>query len=1168
MLSPSSSAAVVETQRQQSPFTPLKESIATHHRLTLTFSTGKTKDIRWRKWQLKQLWWLLEDNEQAIANALQGDLSRHETEALSNEVAPLKKDILEHLRKMEEWAADEPIAEAGFIMGRLGKARVRKEPLGVALIIGAWNFPFLLTLQPVIAAISAGCTVLIKPSELSVASQNLMTKLVARYLDPEAVQVVTGGPQETTELLKLKFNHVFFTGSTKVAKYVAASAAKHLTPTVLELGGQGPAIVGQSADCELAAKRIAYVKFLNAGQICLSVNHVFVDPSIHDLFVERLIHWTREFAGQGKTQMCKIVNERNHGRLQELVERSKGTIHHIQCAGKTDATFMSPVVATEVQLTDSLLSEELFGPICPVVKATVAEAVWATNQGPHPLAIYIFSKDRAEIDNVLNSTISGGVTVNDTLLHIAVPGAPFGGVGDSGHGYYHGKHGFMAFTHQRTVLELPTWLEVLLASRYPPFTSAIQDKALFKPSVSFRRGETLQDQTAESRVVLTFWPGLVGVLTTALLGGWLAAGDTYFRELIPPNVGRGSHRILVQIRTLSVWTLAALFGAFVFFQNWVHVSPKTRAAALGLVFPGAGYLASATVLGAVLFVLTWAALPAALFAWFGAGAITFPLLVWGLSVLGAFAATGDSVSSKAGYLAPGLLLFGFFYAAHSARVERAHGRNKRQARNDFIPHQVEAIKEKLAIAASLGDDHELPLEALRKLQHVFDLAFQNLDDWSGFTVIDQFQTAALRYQIYQMMYTLGLYQSTYAPNMHSYVSEAFRRTIERSLTKKVLNFWKWERLLGKFSLYSEPIKQDNIMVTGFLFHGVMLYTANTGDLRYTKPGSLVFNVDDNAVHKYCIQDLQQSLLRQWSASPYCLIPCEPNWIYVMCNLQGLNGAVLYDRVFGTKDAEQILPMFEESLHTNFSETSGSVLPIRSELVGFTIPGICGAIGDLAAATMGTGPLPHLARRLWAIVRSENIEFDAKTKVLSVKDLVGADKIDPGNYKPSEHAIYTSVASVAAEMGDMDIADAARRKFEDAWGLVTTDTGATSLNPSKASTLQIILATTGALLRPGSYHRMVREGPPKKTLDGPILSEVPYPGVLVAKARSHTSRDLELVLYPSSDPGSFELVVSRLGPDKEYIVQGNPLLADGQGHLRFSVMVNGRVHLHIKPVGTS
>ncbi|KAJ4214110.1 hypothetical protein NW759_010635 [Fusarium solani] len=452
------------------PYASLQECENAHAQLADTFSTGKTKSLRWRKWQLKQFWWMLEDNQRAITGALAADLRRHEMESLTSDLLGLKTDILEHLEHLEEWAADEPVKSAGFIMGRLGKARVRKEPLGVVLVIGAWNFPFLLTLQPVIAAIAAGCCVLIKPSELSVASQDLMADLVSQYLDPQAVRLVTGGPRETTVLLELKFNQIFFTGSSKVARYVSAAAAKHLTPTVLELGGQGPAIVTSKADVDLAAKCIAWAKFLNAGQICLSVNHVFVDPKIHGAFVQKLVYWTNKFSSSG--HMCKIVNRRNFDRLDKLLNDSKGNVHQVKL--DQENSMMSPAVVTGVDMKDSLLSEELL---------------------PQPLAIYMFSNERSEIEYVLDNTNSGGVTINDVLMHYAVPGAPFGGVGESGMGYYHGKYGFMAFTHQRTIVEIPSWLHKLTGARYPPYDVGNKGKVTVKNHLGFRRGESMEDQT-------------------------------------------------------------------------------------------------------------------------------------------------------------------------------------------------------------------------------------------------------------------------------------------------------------------------------------------------------------------------------------------------------------------------------------------------------------------------------------------------------------------------------------------------------------------------------------------------------------------------------------------------------------------------------------------------
>lgn len=317
--------------------------------LLATFTTGRTKSLAWRKWQLKQFWWMIVDNEERIIQALHDDLHRHPMESKNIDIHGLKVEIMEHITHLEEWAADE-IPDAGFIFGTLGKARVRKEPLGVALIIGAWNFPIALTLQPAVSATAAGCCVMLKPSELSKASEKLLKELVSTYMDPTAVRLVTGGPGETGEILKLRFDHVFFTGSSKVARYITQATAKHLTPTVLELGGQGPAIVCASADVDVAAKRIAWVKWMNAGQICLSVNHVFADAAIHDAFVERLKYWNETFEADSENeQMCRIVNESNFDRLTGMLEKTRGDRVY---GGRTDraSKYIQPTIFTNINM--------------------------------------------------------------------------------------------------------------------------------------------------------------------------------------------------------------------------------------------------------------------------------------------------------------------------------------------------------------------------------------------------------------------------------------------------------------------------------------------------------------------------------------------------------------------------------------------------------------------------------------------------------------------------------------------------------------------------------------------------------------------------------------------------------------------------------------------------
>lgn len=343
--------------------------------LQSTFASGKTKEIAWRKWQLKQIWWLLEDNEALIQEALKKDMNRHPFETTFTEIGNVKTDLIEHLGSIDKWTADQkPNAGA---LGFLLRPTVRPEPLGVALIIGPWNFPFSLLLQPLIAALTAGCAVLLKPSEVTANTQQLFVDLIPKYLDTSAVRVVTGGAAETGALLQRKYDHIFFTGSVPVARHIAAAAAKHLTPTVLELGGQCPAIVTSSADVEAAARDIAWIKYLNAGQICLSVNHVFAHPSVEKKLIERMTFWLNKY-NKG-SDMTHIVNDKNYARLTGLAEKTEGTVQH---SGEADAKTrnLPPQIVSNVKLTDSLLSEELFGTICPVVTGSTQDAINSINR--------------------------------------------------------------------------------------------------------------------------------------------------------------------------------------------------------------------------------------------------------------------------------------------------------------------------------------------------------------------------------------------------------------------------------------------------------------------------------------------------------------------------------------------------------------------------------------------------------------------------------------------------------------------------------------------------------------------------------------------------------------------------------------------------------------------
>ncbi|KAJ6179834.1 hypothetical protein N7519_010295 [Penicillium mononematosum] len=406
------------------------------------FASGTTKNKEWRRRQLKRAWWMIEDNRKRICDALYTDLHKHYQEAYTGDCANTQADILRTLKKL-----DDPILSTSS-----GRATVRKEPLGVTLIIGAWNFPVTLLLQPMIAAIAAGCAVILKPSDVASATQDVLMDIIPQYMDQDAIRCVSAGPQEMGYILEHRFDHIFYTGSPNIAKIIHAAAAKHLTPVTLELGGQCPAIVAESADLDLTAKHIAATKFMNAGQICLNVNHVLVHPSLRDRLVADLIRHFDTFLG-GKDNnpeyYTHIINERNFDRLDNLLQQTSGEVVY---GGQRipQSRYFAPTIVTGVKPGDSLLSEELFGPILPIVDADFDTALSWTRAGEHPLAIYAFTTQDADKARILNETQSGGVTFNDCGLHIAARDVPFGGVGNSGQGRYHGPHGILTFSHLRT----------------------------------------------------------------------------------------------------------------------------------------------------------------------------------------------------------------------------------------------------------------------------------------------------------------------------------------------------------------------------------------------------------------------------------------------------------------------------------------------------------------------------------------------------------------------------------------------------------------------------------------------------------------------------------------------------------------------------------------------
>lgn len=463
-----------------------------HQRLRDTFSSGRTKDLRWRKWQLKQVFWMVDENEDQFIASLHADLNRHPFESLMADINEAKKAALEAIDHLEDWARGTAPPEAGFIYGTIGKAWIRKEPLGVVLVIGAWNFPVSTLVDVAIAAIAAGNAVIMKPSDLAPHTERLLAELAPRYLDASAIAVFPATPEEMSSVLEHKFDFIFYTGSARVGKIIAAAAAKHLTPTALELGGKCPAIVTKTANIDIAAKRLVNAKLQNLGQICVCVDHVFADREIYQELTERMVYWAGQMMREGNATLSRIISERHFDRLHKLLDATQGKIiysgQHVR-----HQRFLHPTIVTDVVMTDALLGEELFGPILPVIRADIASAVKYIGTESQPLALYIFSQSSKEIDTILSTTQSGGVTINDVAIHADVPSAPFGGVGTSGHGSYHGKWGFDAMSHNRTVMTLPNWIDRFTHWRYPPFDIANRSEVDVGP-LRFMKGESLEDQ--------------------------------------------------------------------------------------------------------------------------------------------------------------------------------------------------------------------------------------------------------------------------------------------------------------------------------------------------------------------------------------------------------------------------------------------------------------------------------------------------------------------------------------------------------------------------------------------------------------------------------------------------------------------------------------------------
>jgi len=431
------------------------------------YATGRTKDINLRIGYLKKLHNWIKDNTWSIMAALRADLNKPPFEAQATEIGVVLDEIRYAISHIKSWARPK------YVMSNLknfpSHGRIYPEPYGVALIISPWNYPFMLTLSPLISAIAAGNCAIVKPSRYAPDTAALIVKMCGEVFHPAHVTAVEGDREATGALLELPFDKIFFTGGTDVGRVVMEAAAKNLTPVTLELGGKSPCIVDQSADLKLAAKRIIWGKLINAGQTCVAPDYVLVHSSVKDKLVQEMKKAISKQYGQDPTENFnypKIINERHFNRLTTLIEGES-----ILQGGKANPGTLQiePTIIDNPDLASPVMSEEIFGPILPVIPFSMpAEAVRIIKSKPKPLALYVFTARKAVEKYYLNNISFGGGCVNDTVVHLSVPKLPFGGVGHSGMGSCHGKAGFDAFTHYRSVLHKSRFVDIPL--RYPPYT--------------------------------------------------------------------------------------------------------------------------------------------------------------------------------------------------------------------------------------------------------------------------------------------------------------------------------------------------------------------------------------------------------------------------------------------------------------------------------------------------------------------------------------------------------------------------------------------------------------------------------------------------------------------------------------------------------------------------
>lgn len=622
---------------------------------------------------------------------------------------------------------------------------------------------------------------------------------------------------------------------------------------------------------------------------------------------------------------------------------------------------------------------------------------------------------------------------------------------------------------------------------------------------------------------------------------------------------RGPVTKAVQRRAFSVYLMFVIIGLVPFLLG---ATPFWQAAGLGLWAPGAGFL-YAGGWASILFPVTLVLFAASLLAWFWAGVVIAPIFVW----LGAALVAGAMTNGSSGivpYGSTALLLTGMVVFIRFKNAKKVVEQKQTfQWREKVMPASLAEVK-KINAEPVDSQARELDEEQLESMRYLLDRSLQPLEAWDGFNIIDQYQPAALRYQLNHIGFALGIYQGSYAPNFSGYLGQAQRNLIEKYLLKKVWGYWVYESCWGNLNFTNfDPADKDNIMLTGWFGMQVGQYMINANDKRYVEPGSLSFKTRSNKpAFKHDFNSIIGSITMNYEnySSTFGLYPCEPNWIYPICNHYGMGALAAHDKVMETSYVDQFLPMMKEKLRTEFTDASGTYIGLRSKHLGIQFPFPSDHAGYVCFANIFD---QEQAQRMWAISRKE-LEMEIITNEDGKPELKLPERgIDPGNYKPGNAYALGVYLSCAREFGDEHIAEAVQTALDRTCGLTVKNGTRTYVGGSNYANAWIAI---GRIMQKGDFRKSFAIGPDPQTLKGPLLADVPYPDVLVARAYSQ-GEDLDLVLFPGrtgKDEALSTLKIERLVPNQTYIVSGveniSELISDDYGCTALDVVVKGRTHI--------